>query len=132
MNSINTPVFFLSSMFHAPKFRKFPYFLRNSLCFSVCGAVEKKQLLREELEVNPLGAELSPDAMPDTNVLACLVKDFLRELPEPLIPLQIHAMLRDVAAVAPPNDISSSRDLVFRVLDCLPPNTRVSRRLFSG
>ncbi|CAI2342648.1 unnamed protein product [Caenorhabditis sp. 36 PRJEB53466] len=70
-------------------------------------------------EQNPLGTELSIDTIPDTNVLACLVKDFLRELPEPLVSPQIHAMLIEAASVALPNDIQANRALVLKIIDCL-------------
>ncbi|CAI4232990.1 unnamed protein product [Auanema sp. JU1783] len=92
--------------------------------YVLCGAVEKKQMLREDLERNPLGTDLSPDSMPDTNVLACLVKDFLRELPEPIISSQIEGMLCDASVVAPPNDVQGSRQLIFRVIDCLSTQNR--------
>ncbi|KAK6035332.1 hypothetical protein COOONC_27163, partial [Cooperia oncophora] len=95
----------------------------NRFSFTVCGSVEKKRVLRDELEANPLGCELTTDSVPDTNVLACLIKDFLRELPEPLIPPQIHAMLIDAGTVSLPNDVQGNRQLVLRIIDCLaPPN----------
>ncbi|CAB3411317.1 unnamed protein product [Caenorhabditis bovis] len=91
----------------------------NNGLYVLCGSVEKKRMLRDELEANPLGTELGADSIPDTNVIACLVKDFLRELPEPLISPQIHAMLLDAASVALPNDVQANRALVLRIIDCL-------------
>ncbi|CAI5442737.1 unnamed protein product [Caenorhabditis angaria] len=87
--------------------------------YVLCGSVEKKRVLRDELEANPLGTELSTESIPDTNVIACLIKDFLRELPEPLISPQIHAMLLDAQSVALPNDVQANRTLVLRIIDCL-------------
>lgn len=92
--------------------------------YILCGSVEKKRMLRDELEANPLGTDLTMDSIPDTNVLACLVKDFLRELPEPLITTQIHTMLLDAASVALPNDIHGNRQLVLRIVDCLPTSNK--------
>uniref|UniRef100_A0A8R1HXH6 Rho GTPase-activating protein syd-1 n=1 Tax=Caenorhabditis japonica TaxID=281687 RepID=A0A8R1HXH6_CAEJA len=87
--------------------------------YVLCGSAEKKQMLRNELEVNPLGTELGLETIPDTNVIACLVKDFLRELPEPLISPQIHGMLLEAASVALPNDVQANRQLVLKIIDCL-------------
>ncbi|KJH47296.1 RhoGAP domain protein [Dictyocaulus viviparus] len=78
----------------------------------VCGSVEKKRVLRDELEINPLECDLSADSVPDIN-------DFLRELPEPLIPPQIYAMLIDAGGVTLPNDTHGNRQLVLRIIDCL-------------
>lgn len=90
------------------------------------GSVEKKRMLRDELEFNVEKAELSVNAVPDTNVLTCLVKDFLRELPEPLISISIYGMLVDALAVSLPNDPQDNRQLLLRVIDCLPTPNKVT------
>ncbi|KAF8361719.1 syd-1 [Pristionchus pacificus] len=88
--------------------------------YILCGAVEKKRLVRDELESNAVEADITVDGVPDTNVLACLIKvDFLRELPDPLIPPHIHNMLLDAASMANPNDVEGNRQMVFRIIDCL-------------
>jgi hypothetical protein len=76
--------------------------------------------MRDELEMDVVQADLSMAAIPDTNVLTCLVKDFLRELPEPVVPSAIYQMLDDAVAVAMPNDPVGNRQLLLRILDCLP------------
>ncbi|UMM17334.1 hypothetical protein L5515_013939 [Caenorhabditis briggsae] len=87
--------------------------------YVLCGSVEKKKMLRAQLESNPLGTDLNAENIPDTNVIACLIKDFLRELPEPLISPQIHGMLLEAATVALPNDVQANRTLVLKIIDCL-------------
>lgn len=93
--------------------------------FSVSGSEEKKRVLRSELENNVEAADLSVDVVPDTNVLACLVKDFLRELPEPLIPISIYSMLVDAFSVTLPNDPQGNQQLLLRIIDCLPTPNKV-------
>ncbi|VDK88426.1 unnamed protein product [Litomosoides sigmodontis] len=91
--------------------------------YILCGSLEKKRMLREELELNVERARLSVEAVPDTNVLASLVKDFLRELPEPLVSTSIYSMIVEAFSVALPNDPQGNRRLLLRVIDCLPaPN----------
>lgn len=52
--------------------------------YRLCGSATKKRLLREAFERNCRAVELSPDHVPDINVITGLLKDYLRELPEPL------------------------------------------------
>uniref|UniRef100_A0A1I7WJ82 Rho-GAP domain-containing protein n=1 Tax=Heterorhabditis bacteriophora TaxID=37862 RepID=A0A1I7WJ82_HETBA len=68
--------------------------------FPICGSVEKKRILRDELEANILGTELGPDGVPDTNVLTCLVKNTL---------LVMMDHLNTVLASSPHNGLSLSR-----------------------
>uniref|UniRef100_A0A915MEI0 Rho-GAP domain-containing protein n=1 Tax=Meloidogyne javanica TaxID=6303 RepID=A0A915MEI0_MELJA len=89
----------------------------------VCGASERKDHLRAQLEENANEVDIGEQPVPDINLLTCLVKDFLRELSEPLIPCNIYAMLLDAAGVMPPNDSEGNQKLIMRIVDCLPtPN----------
>lgn len=52
--------------------------------YRLCGSAMKKRLLRESFERNSRAVELSPEHVPDINVITGVLKDYLRELPEPL------------------------------------------------
>ncbi|KAK0392981.1 hypothetical protein QR680_000005 [Steinernema hermaphroditum] len=94
--------------------------------YILCGSVEKKKVLRNELDALYNGArsvDLGVNAIADTNVLACVLKDFLRELPEPLVPPSIYRMMAEAAAVIIPTDTDGNRKLFLKIVDCLPsPN----------
>ncbi|CAK5074451.1 unnamed protein product [Meloidogyne enterolobii] len=97
--------------------------LDNSGIYYLCGASERKDHLRAQLEENANEVDIGEQPVPDINLLTCLVKDFLRELSEPLIPCNIYAMLLDAAGVMPPNDSEGNQKLIMRIVDCLPtPN----------
>ncbi|CAK5053137.1 unnamed protein product [Meloidogyne enterolobii] len=97
--------------------------LDNSGIYYLCGASERKDHLRAQLEENANEVDIGEQPVPDINLLTCLVKDFLRELSEPLIPCNIYAMLLDAAGVMPPNDSDGNQKLIMRIVDCLPtPN----------
>jgi hypothetical protein len=48
---------------------------------------------RAQFNENSREADITERPVPDVNLLTGLVKDFLRELPEPLVPTNIYAML---------------------------------------
>jgi hypothetical protein len=91
----------------------------------VCGSTEKKRELRYYVERAPATANLSADAVPDTNVITSVLKDYLRELPSPLIPTCIYRMLVDAAGVRLPNDRQANARLLFATVDCMPRVNKV-------
>lgn len=93
--------------------------------YLLCGSVEKKLSLRHDLEKDPAMSDLSPDAVPDMNLITSLVKDFLRELPEPLVPSCTYQMLIEAWRVCLPNDKEGNARLMLGVLDCLPRANKV-------
>ena len=55
-----------------------------------------------------------------------LLKEYLRELPEPVFSSCLYQMLLDALGVFLPNDPDGNAKLVFSILDCLPKANRVS------
>lgn len=70
--------------------------------------------------------DLSPDNVPDINVITGVLKDYLRELPEPLFTKCLYQMMVDALGVCLPDDPEGNAKLMFSILDCLPRYNRVS------
>ena len=96
--------------------------------FSVCGAVERKNYLKEQLNRDAFGTDIAAGPVPDINLLTCLVADFLKELPEPLVPAEIWTMLLDAQEAILPADADGNQAILLKIIDCLPHINRVSRR----
>lgn len=64
--------------------------------------------------------------MPDINVITGVLKDYLRELPEPLFTKCLYQMMVDALGVCLPDDPEGNAKLMFSILDCLPRYNRVS------
>ena len=56
---------------------------------------------------------------------AGLLKEYLRELPEPVFSSCLYQMLVDAVGVFLPDDPDGNAKLVFSILDCLPKSNRV-------
>ncbi|XP_067004391.1 rho GTPase-activating protein 100F [Anabrus simplex] len=92
--------------------------------YRLCGSATKKRILREAFERNARTVDLSPDNVPDINVITGVLKDYLRELPEPLFTKCLYQMMVDALSVCLPDDPEGNAKLMFSILDCLP---RVNR-----
>lgn len=92
----------------------------------MCGSATKKRILREAFERNSRSVDLSPDNVPDINVITGVLKDYLRELPEPLFTKCLYQMMVDALGVCLPDDPEGNAKLMFSILDCLPRYNRVS------
>ncbi|XP_017893095.1 rho GTPase-activating protein 100F isoform X3 [Ceratina calcarata] len=88
--------------------------------YRLCGSATKKRILREAFERNARSVNLSPDNVPDINVITGVLKDYLRELPEPLFTKCLYQMMVDALAVCLPDDPQGNAKLMFSILDCLP------------
>ncbi|XP_050597426.1 rho GTPase-activating protein 100F isoform X2 [Bombus affinis] len=92
--------------------------------YRLCGSATKKRILREAFERNARSVNLSPDNVPDINVITGVLKDYLRELPEPLFTRCLYQMMVDALAVCLPDDPQGNAKLMFSILDCLPKVNR--------
>lgn len=59
-----------------------------------------------------------------------LLKDYLRELPEPLFNKAMFDMMDDGLSVCVPDDPTGNAKLMFSILECLTKANRVGLRLF--
>ncbi|XP_040607577.1 rho GTPase-activating protein SYDE2 isoform X3 [Mesocricetus auratus] len=95
--------------------------------YRLCGSAAVKKELREAFEKDSKTVGLCENQYPDINVITGVLKDYLRELPSPLITKQLYEAVLD-AMVKSPLKMSSngceneSGDSEFTVglLNCLP------------
>ncbi|CAL8093365.1 unnamed protein product [Orchesella dallaii] len=92
--------------------------------YRLCGSATKKQTLREAFERNPRTVDLSAENVPDINVITGVLKDYLRELPEPLLTKCLYQMLVDALGVCLPDDPEGNARLLFSIIECLPKPNR--------
>jgi len=92
--------------------------------YRLCGSETKKQMLRDAFEEAPELVDLSSENVPDINVITGLLKEYLRELPEPVFSNCLYQMLVDAMGVFLPDDPDGNAKLVFSILDCLPKANR--------
>ncbi|XP_053447169.1 rho GTPase-activating protein SYDE2 isoform X3 [Nycticebus coucang] len=95
--------------------------------YRLCGSAAVKKELREAFEKDSKAVSLCENRYPDINVITGVLKDYLRELPSPLITKQLYEAVLDAMAKSPlkmsssgcENDPSDSKFAVD-LLDCLP------------
>ncbi|KAM4872053.1 rho GTPase-activating protein SYDE2 isoform 2-T2 [Thomomys bottae] len=95
--------------------------------YRLCGSAAVKKELREAFEKDSKTVGLCENQYPDVNVITGILKDFLRELPSPLISKQLYESVLD-AMVKSPLKMSANgcendpRDSKYTVdlLNCLP------------
>ncbi|XP_043554518.1 rho GTPase-activating protein SYDE2 isoform X2 [Chiloscyllium plagiosum] len=95
--------------------------------YRLCGSAAVKKELREAFERDSKAVGLSENLYPDINVITGVLKDYLRELPSPLITKELYETVLDAMAKQPlkitssgcENDHSDS-EYTVGLLDCLP------------
>ncbi|RXN11978.1 rho GTPase-activating SYDE2-like isoform X1 [Labeo rohita] len=103
--------------------------------YRLCGSAAVKKELREAFERDSHSIELSENNYPDINVITGVLKDYLRELPHPLITKQLYESVLDSMAKRPlqmgsggcEND-SADTDHAVSLLEILPEVEKVTLR----
>ncbi|ESN95310.1 hypothetical protein HELRODRAFT_86947 [Helobdella robusta] len=89
--------------------------------YRLCGSARRKQQLREELEKNPMHIDLSPSVVGDINVVTVILKDFVRELPEPLCPSSLYEALAQEST----RESTNNAQLMMTIMECCPKINQV-------
>ncbi|MBN3324642.1 SYDE2 protein, partial [Atractosteus spatula] len=95
--------------------------------YRLCGSAAVKKELRDGFERDSTAVTLSEDLYPDINVVTGILKDYLRELPSPLITRTLYEVVLDAMTKRPPKSMLSKRESdaqrsthTVTLLDCLP------------
>uniref|UniRef100_A0A8D0DV69 Synapse defective Rho GTPase homolog 2 n=1 Tax=Salvator merianae TaxID=96440 RepID=A0A8D0DV69_SALMN len=104
--------------------------------YRLCGSAAVKKELREAFEKDSKAVSLCEAQYPDINVITGVLKDYLRELPSPLITKQLYEAVLDAMVKRPlkmtangcDNDPSDSEHTVA-LLDCLPEVEKVTLKM---
>uniref|UniRef100_A0A669QDZ6 Synapse defective Rho GTPase homolog 1 n=1 Tax=Phasianus colchicus TaxID=9054 RepID=A0A669QDZ6_PHACC len=90
--------------------------------YRLCGSAAVKKELRDAFETDSAAVRLSEHLYPDINVITGILKDYLRELPTPLITPTLYHVVLEAMAKRPPR--TPPGDAVA-LLDCLPDVEKV-------
>ncbi|XP_059841188.1 rho GTPase-activating protein SYDE2 [Hypanus sabinus] len=104
--------------------------------YRLCGSAAVKKELREAFERDSKSVGLSENLYPDINVITGVLKDYLRELPSPLITKQLYDAVLVAMAKQPlkitssgcENDLSDC-EYTASLLDCLPEVERATLKM---
>nr|XP_008538030.1 PREDICTED: rho GTPase-activating protein SYDE1 [Equus przewalskii] len=95
----------------------------------VCGSAAMKKELRDAFERDSAAVCLSEDLYPDINVITGILKDYLRELPTPLITQPLYQVVLEAMAQGPPSRTPPSTEGTRGLLSCLPDVERATLTL---
>ncbi|XP_061046113.1 rho GTPase-activating protein SYDE1 isoform X1 [Eubalaena glacialis] len=97
--------------------------------YRLCGSAAVKKELRDAFERDSAAVCLSEDLYPDINVITGILKDYLRELPTPLITQPLYQVVLEAMAREPPSRAPSSTEGTRGLLSCLPDVERATLTL---
>ncbi|XP_071799662.1 rho GTPase-activating protein 100F-like [Asterias amurensis] len=93
--------------------------------YRVCGSAKRKKKLHDEFEMSSSLVDLSREYYPDLNVITGVLKDYLRELPEPLFTTKMCQRFMDTFG-NPPEDPGRSGEQLVQMIESLSPPNRVT------
>ncbi|XP_054984495.1 rho GTPase-activating protein SYDE1 [Sorex araneus] len=88
--------------------------------YRLCGSAAVKKELRDAFERDSAAVCLSEDLYPDINVITGILKDYLRELPTPLITQPLYQVVLETMARGPTSRAPPSTESTRELLNCLP------------
>ncbi|XP_029383572.1 rho GTPase-activating protein SYDE1 [Echeneis naucrates] len=97
--------------------------------YRLCGSAAVKKELRDWFERNSSAVRLNEDLYPDINVVTGILKDYLRELPSPLITRTLYEVVRDAMNLRAPHSSPATAQCAVDLLSCLPPPERATLSL---
>uniref|UniRef100_A0A673KN89 Rho GTPase-activating protein SYDE1 n=1 Tax=Sinocyclocheilus rhinocerous TaxID=307959 RepID=A0A673KN89_9TELE len=97
--------------------------------YRLCGSAAVKKELRDAFERDSAAITLNDELYPDVNVITGILKDYLRELPSPLITRTLYEVVLEAMMVRPAcrntSDAQRSQNTVS-LLQCLPEAERAT------
>ena len=93
--------------------------------YRISGNARRKKQLHAQFDEDSTAVDLSEESYPDINVIAGILKDYLRELPEPLITESLSKILiKGARDQVQDQDLPSQRRLLSKLLVQLPQINR--------
>ncbi|XP_069087754.1 rho GTPase-activating protein SYDE1 [Pleurodeles waltl] len=99
--------------------------------YRLCGSAAVKKELRDAFEKDSSAVTLSEDLYPDINVVTGILKDYLRELPTPLITKTLYEVVLQAMSRRPPKGRGLDQEVwlleeTVGLLNCLPEIERAT------
>ncbi|XP_042309257.1 rho GTPase-activating protein SYDE1 [Sceloporus undulatus] len=88
--------------------------------YRLCGSAAVKKELRDAFERDSSAVVLSEDLYPDINVITGILKDYLRELPTPLITNPLYQVVLEAMSSRTEGQEAKETSATTVLLDCLP------------
>lgn len=94
--------------------------------YRVSGNAKKKRLLKAEFDQDSSAVDVSEESGVDCNVLTGIIKDYLRELPEPLIPESALQLISEAKTSEMSPNMNKRQNILCELLKKLPYGSRAT------